>query len=418
MEAQDNSGLLSSMRVLDLTDQTGYLCGRVLADLGADVIKIEPPGGDPGRKTGPFYHDIAHAEKSLYWFAYNANKRGITLRIDRRDGRALFHRLLMRADVVLESFPVGQTAKLGLDYKDLNHVNPRIILTSISPFGQSGPYSHFEASDIVLMSMGGFTYSCGDPERAPLNIGFSQSHLFAGLDAALGTMIAYYDRETTGEGQHVDVAAQASIFWTAGPLTHWTMAGNILKREGQFRGGLSANARQQQIWECKDGFVAFQVYGAKVGAKTNRNLIRWMDETGMANDFLKKIEWESLDMASITQDFMDKVERPIGEFFLRYTKEQLEAEAVERDIILFIVCTMEDEYLSPQLRERNYWVEVAHPELEDSIIYPGPWIKLSHHGWKMRYRAPLIGEHNEEIFCGEMGVSSKELVALKSAGVI
>ena len=414
----NDEGLLGHMRVLDLTDRRGYLGGRILGDLGADVLKIEPPGGDPGRKTGPFYHDIPHPEKSLYWFAYNANKRGITLNIENRGGKALFLRMVSTADVVIESFPAGHMKNLGLNYEELEAVNPQIILTSVSPFGQTGPYSRFKGSDIVLMSMGGFTHSCGDPERAPLNIGFPQSDLFAGLDAALGTMIAYYHRESTGEGQHVDIAAQASIFWTAGPLTHWTVAGNILKREGQFRGGLSASARQRQIWKCKDGFVTFQIYGGQVGAKTNRNLVRWMDEEGMANDFLRALDWGSFDMASLTQDLMDMVEQPVAAFFMNHTKAELEDEAVKRDVVLYLVCTMADEIHSPQPGDRKYFIEVEHPELEDSITYPGAWVNLANHEWKLRFRAPLIGEHNREFYCGELSISKKELVMMKSAGVI
>ena len=154
MRDSKDEGLLGSLRVLDLTSEKGYLCGRMLADLGADVVKIERPGGDMGRRLGPFYHDIPHPEKSLYWFAYNASKRGITLDIETTDGRELFKRLVMTADVIIESFPVGYMDKLGLGYEALSRINRGIIFTSISPFGQSGPYSSFKDSDIVLVSMG------------------------------------------------------------------------------------------------------------------------------------------------------------------------------------------------------------------------------------------------------------------------
>src|SRR4030042_2896661 len=147
-----NPSLLEPMRVIDLTDEKGYLCGRLLGDLGADVIKVERPSGDRGRRLGPFYHDLPHPEKSLYWFSYNANKRGITLNLETADGKELLFKLVKTADVVIESFSPGYLGKLNLGYKALSEVNPDIILTSISPFGQTGPYSHFEGSDIVLMA--------------------------------------------------------------------------------------------------------------------------------------------------------------------------------------------------------------------------------------------------------------------------
>jgi len=418
MGGSKDEGLLDSLRVLDVTNEKGYLCGRMLADLGADVIKIERPGGDLGRRLGPFYHDIPDPEKSLYWFAYNANKRGVTLDIETTDGSELFKRLVMTADVIVESFPLGYMDKLGLGYEALSQINRGIIFTAISPFGQSGPYSSFKDSDIVLMSMGGYVYACGEPERAPLRIGFPQAYLFAGADAAAGTMIAYYHREITGEGQYVDVSAQDSIFWTAGPLTHWTLNRTILKREGQSRGGLSAKAKQRLIWPCKDGFIAFQIYGTQMGRKTNRNIVQWMDSEGMANDLLRGMDWATFDMSTVTQDFMDKIEEPIGRFFLLHPKAELEAEAVKRDIVLYLVSNMGDLPASPQLKARNYWVEVEHPELNASITYPGAWANISDYGWRMRFRAPLIGEHNEEIYCRELGLSKNELIAMKEAGII
>lgn len=418
MENSGGEGLLDSLRVLDLTNERGYLCGKMLADLGADVIKVERPGGDPGRRLGPFFHDHPHPERSLYWFAYNANKRGITLDIEKDDGRQLLKRLAATADAVVESFPVGYLDNLGLGYDVLSQINPGIVLTSISGFGQSGPYSHFKDSDIVLMSMGGYVYSCGDPDRPPLRIGFPQSYQFAGADAALGTMTACYHRQITGEGQRVDVSAQDSIFWTAGPVTHWTLNGTILKRVGQYRSGLSAQARQRQLWPCKDGFVAFQVYGGSLGRKTNKALVQWMDSEGAANEFIKGIDWDVFDMSTVTQELMDKIECSFAPFLLTHTKAELEIQAVERNIIIFPVSTMKDLVSSPQLKARDYWVEVTHPELGTSFFYPGAWVTISEHGWQMRSRAPLIGEHNEEIYCGELGLSPVELTALKEAGVI
>ena len=418
MQMKNNSRLLEPMRVIDLTDEKGYLCGRLLGDLGADVIKVERPGGDPGRRLGPFYHDLPHPEKSLYWFSYNANKRGITLNIDTADGKELLLKLVKTADVVIESFSPGYLGKLNLGYKALSEVNPDIILTSISPFGQTGPYSHFEGSDIVLMAMGGYMYTCGDPDRPPLRMSYPQAYLFASAEGAVGTLIAYYHREITGEGQHVDISAQHSVTWTTLGFAWPSLTGKALSRVGQFRVGLSATAQQRHLWPCKDGFVSFQIYGRKFGAKANRALIQWMDEEGMATDSLKVMDWENFDMSQAAQATMDQIEEPIGRFFLIHTKAELEEGALKRDIFLYPVCNMSDVFASPQLKERGYWVEVDHPELGVSITYPGPWVQGSEKVWSMRRRAPLIGEHNHEIYKEELGLSDTELLVLREAGII
>jgi crotonobetainyl-CoA:carnitine CoA-transferase CaiB-like acyl-CoA transferase len=193
--------LLAPYRVLDLTDDKGFLCGKILADMGADVIKIEKPGGDLARNIGPFYHDIPDPEKSLSWFCYNINKRGITLDIESVDGKELFKRLVKDAHFVIESFPVGYMEKIGLGYKELEKTNPGIILTSISPFGQTGPYSNYKGSDITCMGMAVVMYLSGDPDRPPVRISSPQAFMCGSADAAAASLVAHYHRQRTGEGQ-------------------------------------------------------------------------------------------------------------------------------------------------------------------------------------------------------------------------
>jgi benzylsuccinate CoA-transferase BbsE subunit len=409
--------MLDGMRVLDLADERGYLCGRLLADMGADVIKIEKPCGDHGRRLGPFYHDQADPEKSLYWFAYNLNKRGITLDIETADGKAIFLKLVATADALVESFAPGYLDGLGLGYPVLSKINPRIILTSISPFGQNGPYSNFKGSDIVLMAMGGYMYTCGDPDRPPLRVGFPQADLFGGAEGAAGTMVAYYHQQITGEGQQVDVSTQDAVTWTSGGHGFWALNGIILGRAGSYRAGLSSMARQRQLWKCKDGDVTFQIYGGKFGAKSNRALIKWMDSKGYASDFQKSMDWDNFDMSQLTQDIMDKIEQPIATFFLAHSKNELEEESIKRDIMFYPVSDMEDAYNSVQLKARNFWTGVEHPELGSTITYPGAWSLST--DYKMHFKkAPLIGEHNTEIYKGELGFSDNDLIMLKQAGVI
>ena len=183
--------LLSPYRVLDLTDERGLLCGKILADLGADVIQIEPPGGSSARDIGPFYHDEAHPEKSLFWWAYANNKRGVTLNLDTVDGRQLLQRLARGAHFLIESWPPGYLESLGLGYEALAAINPELIVVSITPFGQDGPYAHYKATDVTGMAMGGLMYLTGDPDRAPVRVGFPQFYLHGAAAGATGAMLAH-----------------------------------------------------------------------------------------------------------------------------------------------------------------------------------------------------------------------------------
>lgn len=263
MENQiSKASVLESFRVLDLTDERGFLCGRILADLGADVIKVEKPGGEKARNIGPFYQNIPHPERSLYWFAYNLNKRGITLDIETKDGQEIFRRLAKTSDFVIESFPVGYMDKLGLGYSALSKLNPRLIMTSITPFGQTGPYKDCKASDIVCMAMGGLMYITGTPERPPVRITFPQAYLQASAHAAAATMIAHYYRETAGEGQHVDVSIQQCVTWgLANAIPLWELNQIILRRVGSYLSGRWTGTKQRLVWQCKDSYVLFVVMG-------------------------------------------------------------------------------------------------------------------------------------------------------------
>jgi len=411
--------VLESFRVLDLTDEKGFLSGRILGDLGADVIKIEPPRGDPGRNIGPFYKDIPHSEKSLYWFAFNANKRGITLNLETADGREIFKRLLKTADCLLESFPPGYLNERGLGYSELLRINPRLIMTSITPFGQTGPYREFKSSDLVAMSMGGFTYLTGDPERPPVRISLPQAYLHAGADAAAATMIAYYYREVSGEGQHIDVSIQLSVsvnLTQAAPLKE--LYNSISKRGGVYRPGIFSGERTHLVWPCKDGFVNFGIYGGALGAKRNLALVEWMDEEGLADDFLKATDWNNFDLNQLSQSELQGFEERIGKFFLTHTKTELYDGAIKKGIILYPVNTIGDLLKDPQLRNRVFWIEVEHPELDEHLTYPGSFIWSSEISPSIRRRAPLIGEHNLEIYEGELGLSRKEIMIIKEAGVI
>ncbi|MFC2018468.1 CaiB/BaiF CoA transferase family protein, partial [Chloroflexota bacterium] len=203
-EQERQEAMLGPYRVLDLSDEKGAFCGALLGSLGADVIKIEKPDGDPMRKLGPFFHDEPDPEKSLFWMGYNINKRGITLDIETADGKEMFKRLVKTADIVLESFMPGYMDGLGLGYKELEKINPQIIMTSITPFGQDGPYKDYKSSDLVSWALGGLLAMTGDPDRPPIRISHIPiSYLMASYDGVWGALVALYGRGTSGEGQLV-----------------------------------------------------------------------------------------------------------------------------------------------------------------------------------------------------------------------
>ncbi len=418
--ALNPEALLAPFRVLDLTDELGFLCGKILGDLGADVVKVERPGGDPARMLGPFYGDRPHPEKSLYWFGFNNNKRGVTLKLDSAKGREIFRRLVAGADFVIESLPPGYLDQLQLGYPHLSRIQPRLVLTSITPFGQTGPYSRFKASDIEIMAMSGCMSLTGDPGRPPLRVSFSQSYQWTASYAAMGTLIAHIHRQRTGEGQQVDVSAQASMLWAFSHAhTFWDLNRQLEKRAGSFMTGRSiTGAKMRVFWPCKDGYLNFIIYGGEAGKKTNQALVEWMESKGLAPESLKKKDWKSFNIAEVKQEEIDRMEEPIGRFFLGVTKEEFFAAVTQREMLGYPVATVEEIFRDPQLEARNFWQEIEHPELGASLIYPGGFTKFSKAPCKIWRRAPLIGEHNEEIYCGEIGMKKQELAELQAEGIV
>ena len=414
------AGFLSPYRILDLTDELGFLCGKVLGDLGADVIKVERPGGDPARKIGPFFRNQSDPEKSLYWFGFNNNKRGITLNLESARGRELFARLVARADFLIESFIPGYLDRLDLGYAALSRINPRLVHTSITPFGQSGPYSRFRASDIEIMAMSGCMSLTGDPERAPLRITFPQSYQWTASYASVGTLVAHLHRQRTGEGQQVDVSAQACMLWAFSHAhTFWDLNRHLEKRAGSFMTGRSiTGAKMRVFWPCKDGYLNFIIYGGEAGRKTNQALVEWMDSKGMAPEFLKKKEWKSFNIAEVTQEEIDRMEEPISRFFQDVAKKEFFEEVIKREMLGYPVASVEEIFQDPQLEFRKFWQSIDHPELGTSILYPGGFAKFSEGPCKIWRRAPLIGEHNEEVYCGELGMKGEEVEKLKQEGAI
>ncbi len=407
-------GLLGPYRVLDLTDARGWMCGKLMGDMGADVIKIEPPGGDPGRHIGPYYRDEKDPEKSLYWFACNSSKRGVTLDLSKPAGQDVFRRLVKGADFVIESFAPGYMASLGLGYADLEKINPGIIMVSITPFGQTGPYRDLKASDLVLWATGAgpMMRSFGDHDRPLMRISHHpQSYYHAGTEAVVGALVALYHRGQTGEGQHVDVSIQECMSFF--PVGDWDL--NHRVRE---RGATGLPVRVRHIWPCKDGYVMWRYTGGPNAVRHSIPLVKWMAAEGKADEWLQNFDWANFSHFTTTQDVIDRMEEQTIAFFMSHTKAEIMEGAIRYRIMLYPVAAANDIHQSPQLEARGFWREVEHPELQASIRYPSRWANLSEASPGISRRPPLIGEHNQEVYGEELGLSAEELARLRQAGAI
>jgi benzylsuccinate CoA-transferase BbsE subunit len=412
--------MLSCYRVLDLTNERGFICGKALSDLGADVIKIERPGGDPARSIGPYYRDTAHPEKSLYWFAFNGNKRSITLDIERTDGQEILKKLVKTADVLIESFEPGYMDRQGLGYSVLSQINPMMVMTSISSFGQKGPYRDYKASEIVLWALSGMMYMVGDPDRPPLFSSYPHAFLFGAMQGAIGTVVALYQREMIGRAQQVDASALMSLAWATGPEVQatWELFRQIFKREGRMRLRTGTGVRTPILWRCKDGDVGFFMLLGVNFVKANAALVEWIESDGMDSGIMGNLDWKKVGWDEITEDVACQINAILTKFFSRHTKQELHEGAIKRGIQIVPALTAKETREFPHLAARGYWVEIEHPELETTVTYPGGFVKSTEMTCGIRRRAPLIGEHNEEIYKKELGLSAEELMVLKQSGII
>jgi crotonobetainyl-CoA:carnitine CoA-transferase CaiB-like acyl-CoA transferase len=403
---------------LDLSLGTESIGAKILGDLGADVVSVEPPQGSPMRRMAPFYKDLPHQERSLWWWAYAAGRRSITLDIRTADGQALLKRLAAAADFLFESYPPGYLSGLGLDYGSLHQVNPRLILVAMTPFGQSGPYAGYQGPDLVGMAVGGFMHLTGDPDLPPVRVTVPQFGLHMGASGAAGAMIAHHYRLLSGQGQQVDVSGQEAVART---LSHapsfWDLSKTNLSRQGVYRPGLSGG-RSRTTWECEDGHVNFSLASGPLGGGTN-SLVQWMEAEGFHDEFLHSADWTRVDInEEAGQEAMSRATTPIGRFFAAHTKEELYNGAAARRVMLFPVNTAKDIREEVQIAARSYFAPIRHEAHGATFDYPGAFIRSSESAIGPRRRAPYLGEHNREVYVNELGLAPGDLVILKQGRVI
>ncbi len=394
---------LEGIKVLDLSEYiSGPYCTKMLGTFGAEVIKIEKPGeGDGSRRVGPFLGDVPHPERSAPFLYLNTIKKSVTLNLKTQTGLKIFKELIKTADVLVENSEPQVMPALGLDYETLERINSGLVMTSISRFGQSGPYRDYGATSIVSYALSGHLNNNGEPDREPLQGPGPQPDYQGGLHGFLGTMAALYSRDETGLGQWVDVSIMECM---AGfhqyPLSLYTYSGEMFRRSGNRYGGDPAN----NIYPCKDGYVALNA-STELQFETLFTLIGMPELTEDPRFQL----WSRRDNA-------DALDALILSWVKERTKDELFHTCSEWRLPCTPVSNPEELLNDPQYQARGYWVEVDHPET-GKLTYPGAPFKMSETPWQAG-RAPLLGEHNQEIYCQRLGYTRQDLVRLREAGII
>jgi crotonobetainyl-CoA:carnitine CoA-transferase CaiB-like acyl-CoA transferase len=413
--------MLSPYRVLDLTTERGLSCGQILGDLGADVIKIEPVGGSPARRLAPFFRDQPDPNHSIYWWAYNRNKRSLTLNLETDEGRELFCRLAERAHFLIESDNPGYLADRHLGYEDLASRNRALIYVSITPFGQDGPKASYADSDLVILAAGGALILYGDEDRPPVRVSVPQAYLHACGDAAAGALVANHERQRSGVGQHVDVSAQQSV-------TLITQANNLAYRLGsdearRMSGGVKLGSlRVPLVWRAKDGYVTLGfLFGRQLGV-FSKKLINYLYDEGLCDADTRDKDWIGYGgLLASGKEPMSEYDRVVGliaDFAANRTKAELFKIALDRGVLIAPISTVSEVLESPQLESRHYWQMLEHPELNRSFPYPGPFARFSETPITYRRRPPLVGEHNREVLVNELGISEEKIEDLALRGII
>ncbi len=391
--------MLEGVRVLDLAvaasadplaGAAGAHCARILADLGADVIKVEPPEGDVGRRQPPFLGEVRGPDRSLFWIALNANKRSLAIDLGSDAGRRRFGALVERADVVVQS-------ELRFTYEAIVAWNGQGVLVTCTPYGADGPLASVPGSDLEVTAASGSLALAGEPGRPPVRTTLPQSPFWTGMYAAMGALAALLARPALGRGQHVDVSAQASmvtvhppapIFWDVLREEHGRLGPHLLGRS-------LVGACFRNIWPCRDGHVSFALQGGAVGQQTGRMLAAWMRERGFASAHLAAIDWDTWDNRTLTQEQVDDLEAEVGAFFRGVTKREFFGEVIARDMLGYPSSDAADIYASEQLRARAFWQDLAVDGR--TLPFPGGFAIFDGARPAIRRRAPRVGEHTNEV---------------------
>ena len=394
--------MLDGLRVVDMGPGIApSFCARLLADYGASVVKVEPPGeGDPARRMGPFVGDDPHQEKSIPFLYVNSGKRGVTLDYSSVTGREILDRLLDGADVLVEGFPPSETASFSIGHVELSQTHPHLVVTSVTPFGQDGPYRDFQATDIITCAMSGLMYHSGDSDREPLRNALDQSLYVAGANAAAATLVAVFAKLTSGQGQHVDVSvAECLAAHLVQPVPYHNYMGATKGRRPVRGSGF------EELMPARDGYVVPSVQGSQPW-DTVADLIglEELHDPRFASGAGRIANGEELRALLI-------------EGLAQWDRLPLFVASGERRLVFGMAQDAGDMVACPHLAERGFYHQVDHP-IAGSATYPGMAAALSELPPEAPAPAPLLGQHNGEVYGAELGYSNEELSAFRYAGVI
>ena len=418
MTSEGSDTLLNGVRVIDLATSRAEMAGRVLADMGAEVIKVEPPEGSASRRLPPFSDQ--DPERSLYWAAMGLGKRSVVIDLDDEEGRGDFLALLSTADVLVESFDPGAMAGRGLGYDDLKDQHPQLIYTSVTPYGQDGPHAMRPATDLTLESAGGLVGLQGDGDRPPVPVGFPQASIHAGVQAAADVSIALRERDLSGLGQHLDVSMQAAVVWTLmnatgfPPNTGGDPPGTCDDRAN------SAAAAVMSILPCADGYIVFNIVPGGLGLRHSTKVMRWIAECGELSGELEGAdvdEWAATLGRVVMEDLAEMqrmlivANQQLQQFVAKRTMAECYARAVQDGFMLAPLYTMQDIADDKHLAARDYWVEI------DGKRYPGPFAKLSETPLQLNRPAPTLGQDQHLLAEVDRAPKRSSAVARSSNGV-
>ncbi len=393
--------MLAGLRVLDLGPGIApSFCAKLLADYGAEVIKVEPPQGDPLRRQGPFASDDPHPEKSIPFLYVNTGKRAVTLNLSTESGSALLRKLLDDADVLVQGFPPSFTEGSPISYEALCGTHPRLVVTSVTPFGQDGPYRDLQTTDIITCAMSGLMYHSGDSDKEPLRNALDQSLYVAGSNAAAATLVAVFARLTSGEGQHVDVSvAECLASHLVQPVPYYNYMGATKGRRPVRGSGF------EELMPARDGYVVPSVQGSQPW-ETVADLIglEELHDPRFATGAGRIAHGEEL-KALLVKGLSQWDRLPLFEA------------SGERRLVFGMAQDAGDMVGCPHLEARGFFHEVEHPVV-GTATYPGMGAALSDYPAQAPIPAPVLGQHNREVYCDELGMSNDELLALRYAGVI
>lgn len=399
--------ILSDIKVLELAHSlSGAFCAKLLADQGANTVKVEPPGwGDPARREPPFINGIPDPDSSTIFLAFNTNKRGITLDIEQLQGRELLLRLVADADVLIESYPPGHLESLDLGYQVLRETNAKLVVSSITYFGQTGPYRDYQGGDLVVQALGGFLNAVtGSADRPPMGTTLEQMEITAARNGAIAIMAALLQRRQSGEGQQIDLSTmEAAVSTPSGLIQPYSFTGRSPKR-----GGSDGNVMDGMHLPTKDGEVTLTTAGTG-----GRPMEAW-------SEFLE--EPRLLDPKFATRpsrlENWKELHTLVAPKLALWNNLDLMHETMARGLVIGLVQNPQQVVDSPHLAERGYFVEIDHPEA-GSLKYPSPGFLMDEENpMEGSKSAPTLGEHNSEILGGELGLSAEELGQLRASQII